>query len=165
MRAMEAPEKAIATACSRRLGQPPGTVRQARAARIRRQMGPDPGVRRRGPLVQDIRRHAGEDELIGLAARSAAQALLVPFDPDVPPFVARERRFQTLPIPPGGDAFEPERQVRQLARAEPRQRGGVEANFQPKCRFTLIDGTARVRHFNALPETRIFSWHSNWDWR
>jgi transposase len=30
-----------------------------------------------------------------------------------------------------------------------------------KCRFTLIDGTARVTYFNALSETRIFSWYSN----
>ena len=38
-------------------------------------------------------------------------------------------------MPPAGEAFGPERQVRQLARAEPRQRGGVEANFQPKVRI------------------------------
>ena len=33
------------------------------------------------------------------------------------------------------------------------------------CRFTLIAETGRVRHFRALPETRLFSRHPNWDWR
>jgi hypothetical protein len=34
-----------------------------------------------------------------------------------------------------------------------------------RCRFTLIAETGRVRHFRALPETRLFSQHPNWDWR
>ena len=104
---------------SHRLGQRAGPVRQARAARIWRQMGLDPGVRRRWPPVPDLLWRAGEDEFIGLAARSAEQALLVPFDPDVPVFIPGERRFQTLPIffPPVRGALAPERQLRQLARA------------------------------------------------
>ena len=36
---------------------------------------------------------------------------------------------------------------------------------QSDCRFTLIAETGRVRHFRALPETRLFSRHPNWDWR
>ena len=85
-------------------GQRLGAVRQARGARIRRKMGLDPGVRRRGPPVPDLLRRTCEDELIALSARSAAQALLIPVDPDVPVFLVGEGRFQTLPtvLPPVG---------------------------------------------------------------
>ena len=41
---------------------------------------------------------------------------------------------------------------------------GLRGGFR-WCRFTLIAETGRVRHFRALPETRLFSRHPNWDWR
>jgi hypothetical protein len=47
--------------------------------------------------------------------------------------------------------------------------GQLETNseevYRSACRFTLIAETGRVRHFRALPETRLFSRHPNWDWR
>src|SRR5208283_4127188 len=42
---------------------------------------------------------------------------------------------------------------------------GIRRFAQTLCRFTLIAETARVRYFRALPETRLFSRHPNWDWR
>jgi hypothetical protein len=41
----------------------------------------------------------------------------------------------------------------------------IETYIRRGCRFTLIAETGRVRHFRALPETRLFSRHPNWDWR
>ena len=55
-----------------------------RRLRHPRQMRLDPGVHRRGTIFPNIKRHAGEDELVFLAPRAAAQALFVPVDPDVP---------------------------------------------------------------------------------
>ena len=47
--------------------------------------------------------------------------------------------------------------------ASPRPRSSLASGRS--CRFTLIAETGRVRHFRALPETRLFSRHPNWDWR
>src|SRR5208282_3569377 len=93
----------------------------------------DPGVRRRRAFVPDVQRRADEHELVGLAARSAAQPVFVPVDPDVPPLIRGERQPQSLPgaLHPVGGAAGPEGQVRQAARAKPRQRGGVETRFRP----------------------------------
>ena len=42
---------------------------------------------------------------------------------------------------------------------------GFDNAINLNCRFTLIAETGRVRHFKALPQTRLFSRHPNWDRR
>src|SRR5208337_2873692 len=58
---------------------------------------PNPGVRIRRTFVPHFEWHAGEDEFISLAARSAAEALLVPVDPDVPVSAFRQTGAQDGP--------------------------------------------------------------------
>ena len=113
-------------------------IRGAEGDRAAREGAPgrcgfDPGVRRRRALVPDVQRRADENELMGLAARSAAQSVFVPVDPNVPPFVLGERELQTFPsaLHPLRGAPRPEAEVRQLAYAELFQRRGIEAHLLP----------------------------------
>ena len=57
----------------------------------------NPGVGRRRAFVPDVQGHAGENDFVSLAARTAAQTFLVPVDPDIPVLFSRQSGFEIGP--------------------------------------------------------------------